>query len=160
MAIKNNKRGFTLLEILFSLVIISAVIVGVFSLMSRTTAFLPTAANRLIAGYLSQEGIEIVRNLRDSNKLDPAKQWNYGLTDCTAGCEADYLSQTLTPWQAKYLRNDGNFYNYSASALTSFQRKITIDSSGADVLKISVQVFWREKTLSHNISVIENLYKW
>lgn len=171
--IKNIKRGFTqhhfymhgtgftLIEIIFVLAIISSVMVAVFSLVQRTTGFLPGSGNKLIASYLAQEGVEIVRNLRDNNRfIVPTVPWNDGLTACAAGCEADFASQSLTPWSGQYLKHDGNFYNYGLGDNSKFQRKIIITSESDDVLVIDVQIFWDDKGVAKTISAVEKLYQW
>ena len=159
--------GFTLLEVLFSLFTMVAVIIGVFSLAQQTTSFLPLSGQRLVASYLAQEGIEIVRNLRDTNKIK-GNDWLTGLTGCASGCEADYSSQSLASWTGRYLLNNNSFYNYAAGQTTNFQRKIILTTADAlenpdpdtDILKIEVQVFWHEKGRTHSFLTTEKLYNW
>ncbi|MDP3093712.1 MAG: hypothetical protein Q8N16_03015 [bacterium] len=144
-------------------------IIAVFSLVQQTTSFLPLSGQRLMASYLAQEGIEIIRNLRDSNKVKEV-DWLTGLTGCAAtGCEADYSSQSLTPWTTgRNLLNDGSFYNYALGQATSYQRKITLTTEDAsenpdpdtDILKIEVQVLWQEKGRTHSFLASEKLYNW
>jgi prepilin-type N-terminal cleavage/methylation domain-containing protein len=154
------KQGFTLLEVLISLTIITVGVVGVFALVQQTISLLPVSEQRLAASYLVQEGMEIVRNLRDTN-IVKGEAWDFGLTGCAAGCEADYLSSSLTAWGAgRYLLDNGTFYNYSSGTATLYQRKITIDSSVTDVLKITIEVSWQEKTRSHSIRTREDIYNW
>ena len=159
--------GFTLLEVLFSLFTMVAVIIAVFSLVQQTTSFLPLSGQRLIASYLAQEGIEIVRNLRDTNKIK-GDDWLTGLTGCVSGCEADYSSQSLASWTGRYLLNNNSFYNYTVGQTTNFQRKIILTTADAlenpdpdtDILKIEVQVFWHEKGRTHSFLTTEKLYNW
>jgi len=154
-------KGFTLLEVLFSLTVMVLAIFGVFSLLNQIALFSPLTGQRLIASYLAQEGMEIVRNLRDNNKLQGAN-WSQGLDSCQAGCEADYLSQSLTSWTGtgRYLKNNGSFYNYAVGSDTPFKRKITITPEGSDLLKVNVEVFWSEKGRDHSLALRENLYNW
>jgi len=159
--------GFTLLEVLFSLFTMVAAIIGVFSLAQQTTSFLPLSGQRLVASYLAQEGIEIVRNLRDTNKIK-GNDWLTGLTGCASGCEADYSSQSLASWTGRYLLNNNSFYNYTVGQTTNFQRKIILTTADAlenpdpdtDILKIEVQVFWHEKGRTHSFLTTEKLYNW
>ena len=154
-------KAFTLLETLFSLLIMDTAIIGVFSLMQQVAGAEPLSGERLISSYLGQEGIEIVRNIRDVNKLKKLS-WDQGLTACASGCQADYLSQTLSPWTGAYLLNSGSFYNYSSGSVSKYQRKITIVVQGlpTDTLKVNVEIFWSEKNRSHSLKIQENLYKW
>jgi prepilin-type N-terminal cleavage/methylation domain-containing protein len=158
---KGAGNGFTLVEVLFSLVIIAAITVSVFSLVQRTIGFLPGAGKKLVACYLAQEGMEIVRNLRDNNRFaQPTVPWNYGLTGCATGCEIDFSGQTLSSWANRYLKNDNGLYDYVAGEATNFRRKITITASGDDILIVNVQVFWDDKGVAGTLSAVEKLYNW
>lgn len=153
------KKGFTLLEVLISLVIVVVGVVGVFALVQQTISFLPISEQRLSASYLVQEGIEIVRNLRDANIVN-GEVWNSGLTGCDLGCEADYAGTSLTAWADRYLLDNNSFYNYSSGSQTLYKRKIIIDAGAVDVLKITVEVSWQEKLRSHSITAREDIYNW
>ena len=82
-----NKKGFTLLEVITAIFILTVGVGGALSLMNQTLSTASIIEQRLIASYLAQEGIEIVRNIRDTNWLqsrDPNKSspWYDGL--CTS----------------------------------------------------------------------------
>ena len=68
MIIKNNK-GFTIIELIISIFILSVGLVGVFNALSVVTVLTAGSADRVTATYLAQEGMEIVRNIRDTNWL-------------------------------------------------------------------------------------------
>lgn len=152
-------KGFTLLEVLISLAVLIVGVVGVFALIQQSISFLPLSEQRLAANYLAQEGIEIVRNFRDTN-IVKGDDWNLGLTDCGGGCEADYVSTSLSYWANRYLLNNNSFYNYSSGTPTLYKRKIIINAGTANVLKITVEVSWRERSRSHSIEARENIYNW
>jgi prepilin-type N-terminal cleavage/methylation domain-containing protein len=153
-------RGFTLLETLAALLIISVSLVGVFSLIQQIIGFLPISQERLTAVYLTQEGLELVRNLRDTNQIK-GLSWNDGLLGCASGCEIDYAGQVLLAWTGRYFKIDASgFYNYAAGNPTAFQRKITLTADGPDHLKILVEVFWSEKGRSHQASSRSEIYQW
>jgi prepilin-type N-terminal cleavage/methylation domain-containing protein len=65
-----NNHGFTLIELIISVFILSIAIVGIFGAFSIMIILTSDAADRLTATYLAQEGIEIVRNIRDTNWLN------------------------------------------------------------------------------------------
>lgn len=153
------QKGFTLLEVLFSLFLLVATMVGVSSLFLQIIAFLPVSKERLEANYLAQEGVEIVRNMRDANVITGA-EWNNGLTSCTGGCEADYNDAALAGYAGRSLQINNGFYEYgSGGTATPFQRKITIDTATPDELKVAVQVSWQEKNRSHSLTIRDDLYK-
>jgi prepilin-type N-terminal cleavage/methylation domain-containing protein len=102
----NMKNGFTIIELVISIFILSVAIVGVFSAYSMVTILTSDASDRLTATYLAQEGMEITRNVRDTNWLNidagnPAgATWLDGLS-CLSGCEADYTNATWTSCAGK-----------------------------------------------------------
>lgn len=157
-----------MLETLTAIFVFSAGILGVFAVVQLVISATSISSSRLVASYLAQEGIEIVRNIRDSNWLeqraDPIIAWDRNLSCPFLPCqwEADYNDQFLLTYGGQYLKYDGEFYNYSFGEETRFQRKITITKNPEelDILKVWVQVFWEERGRSHEIMVQENLYNW
>jgi len=111
-------KGFTIIELVISIFILSVGVVGIFSAFSVVTILTSDSADRLTATYLAQEGMEIVRNIRDTNWLNmdlyncvpgdtscgytwvdgltPVGNNNYGpncsSTSSAGGCEADYTT--------------------------------------------------------------------
>jgi prepilin-type N-terminal cleavage/methylation domain-containing protein len=184
MKFKNSNSGFTLLEAIVAISVISIGVVGVMNIVPQLFSAISINSSRLTAAYLAQEGIEIVRNIRDTNWLqarDPTKSspWDDGLVCASPPCEwqGDYTTVTFTdtedfekctdsgynchPYDDARLKIDGGFYRYSSSGTeTPFRRKITIEPEGSDILKITVEVSWEERGRSHSFSVQENLYKW
>ncbi|KPJ56512.1 hypothetical protein AMJ49_04685 [Parcubacteria bacterium DG_74_2] len=163
---KSKNKGFTLLEITITVFVLIASLVGVSSVFSRLTSQASFNSSRLIAVYLAQEGIELVRNIRDGNWLEDA-DWDEGLNSCSGptGCEIDYNNfnnpgaedPNLQLYANRFLKiNDNGFYNYSSGADTKFKRKITITKIAADELKVSVTVEWPKGS----VTVQEHLYNW
>lgn len=153
------QKGFTLLEVIIAIFILTVGIAGAYTLITQTISSAAISEERLIAAYLAQEGIEIGRNIRDGNWLEGAT-WNTGLTGCSTGCEADFDDSSLVASASRYLKIDGGFYNYDSGTNTKFKRKITIIPEGTDILKVSVLVEWQERGRTHQLSAQENLYNW
>jgi prepilin-type N-terminal cleavage/methylation domain-containing protein len=164
------KKGFTLIEAIIAVFLISVGIVGFFSLFQKVINYNSVISSRLIASYLTQEGMEIVRNIRDSYWLDETKDWENFRADskdeCLIGCEADYKSSEFTFCgdTPNYLKiDDDGFYGYTGTKETKFKRKITIDtnlSDPKDPVSVAVEVSWTEKGQSYKFSAREILYKW
>lgn len=160
-------KSFTLIETLIAIFLVSVGVAGALTLVSQTIAFTRITSSRLIALYLGKEGIEVVRNIRDSNFLKIHKgvegiNWDTGLTGCTAGCEADYNDPSLVS-ASRYLRINGGFFNYDSGPNTAFKRKIIVTSGtdrGTPILRVSVEVSWQERGKTYQVAVQENLYKW
>ena len=176
MSSKRNSKGFTLIETLAALFIIMVGISSFAVLINQTVSYSKTSSYNLMAAYLGKEGIEIARNIRDSNFLkinnSIAVEWDSGLftgVDChTSGCEGDYTAQSLTPWTTgQYLKLNGSssprFFNYSTGQDTIFKRKITITKLNdgiSDYLNVKVDVTWNEKGRPHDLPVQERIYPW
>lgn len=84
---RDKKAGFTLIE---SIVAIGIFTVGISVAINLINSVLINAGTRtrdkIIAGYLAQEGIEVMRNIRDNNWASGA-DWLNGITTCTVpGC--------------------------------------------------------------------------
>lgn len=162
--IYKKTKGFTLLEMLISVAVIAVGVLGVFSAVARLSQQAAQERENLVAVYLGQEGIEIVKNIRDTNWVEEALSWKDGLTSCSSGCEADYEDTSLTAWSAGnflYIENSTGLYKYIASpgsedVETPYKRKITITEVGDDELDIVVDVYW----YSHTMTVKENIYNW
>jgi putative endonuclease len=149
--------GFTLIETITAIFILTTGILALSSLISYFISASSISGQRLIAAYLAQEGIEIVRNLRDTNLLN-GRSWDYGLN--SGDWQADYNDATLSPYTGSFLNLEGSgFYGYGSGNLTVFKRKINLQKSG-NVLKILVEVSWQERGRSHSLTAQANLYNW
>src|SRR3954462_3848275 len=62
-------RGFTLLETMVAVSLLAVAIVAPMSLTAQSLASAYYARDEVTAFYLAQEGLEVVRNIRDNNIL-------------------------------------------------------------------------------------------
>jgi prepilin-type N-terminal cleavage/methylation domain-containing protein len=162
--ILNHKKGFTILELMIAIFILLVGIGSAFSLISQTVTHTSLLKKKLIASYLAQEGIELIRNIRDGNYLKE-ENWDQWLTDCSNGCIVDYQSlpnQPLTPYDNQYLKidNESFFFNYSRGSSTKFKRKITTQKKDSDTLDVVCEVFWEERGRNYSFKVIDQLKNW
>jgi len=161
--VKMKKRGFTLLEVILAIFVIMVGIAGTLGIIQQGISYTQLSSSRLAANYLAQEGIEIVRNIRDANWLEMRTNsditWSDGIP--SGDWEADYKTQNLTrSYTGTPLNIDSSgFYSYSSGSPTKFKRKITI-AKDTDILKISVQVEWQERGRNNQVTAQENLYNW
>ena len=141
-AMPAGRQGFTLLEAIISIFIVTMGVGAVFALVNQTIGGTQIISSKLTATYLAQEGIESIREIRDSNFLKIHKgvggvNWDTGI-----------VSSGLT---------DIVFMDGTAN---NFKRKITITPDGINILNVSVEVSWQERGGPHKVIVQENLYKW
>ena len=151
------KKGFTIIELLVVILIISIGITGSYALVGNIFASSSLMAQRLSAAYLAQEGIEIVRNIRDSNWVN-GDSWNNGIT--TGNFEVDYDDLALSAYSGNKLKINNNIYNYTSGTDSIYDRKITISTNGSDSLNIAVTITWFSNNSNHSILIEENIYDW
>ena len=156
-----SSKGFTLLEMIFTIFILTVGIVGIYGAITRMISQSADVSDRLIASYLAQEGIEITRNLRDGNWLEGV-DWDTGIDDavidCSAGCEADFNETSeMIAYADRFLYFNANgFYSYTGADQTKYKRKIIVTNLTATSVSVKVEVYWDDKTLS----VEERLHNW
>ena len=162
-----SEKGFTLLEMLFTIFILTVGIVGIYGAIVRSLSQSSDISERLKASYLAEEGIEIVRSIREANWLNAAP-WDDGIDSCSSGCELDYRDLVLSPYGARflYINHDSGFYEYinipsEDDIKTKFKRKVTIEDiqpamPGGPGMDVKVEVFWDDNAFS----VQEKLYHW
>lgn len=170
-----------MLELLIAIfVILTALLAGLYTI-SGTLAATSVYKHQLIAAYLAQEGIELVRYIRDTNLIQ-GLLWTEGKLDkCSEYCEAEHDPGNLTecnpnttppscsgePRFLKISTVSPKFYNYSSGTNTIFKRKITIKGEdldpaedGPEALEVTAEVIWQEKGKNYSFVVQEKIYKW
>src|SRR3989338_3109725 len=146
---KNEKLkfGFTLIETLVAITILSAAVAGPMVLSIKNIGTASVSQDQLVAFYLGQEVFEYARNVRDTNILKESADWLGGLENFkasgSAGCYADVKNNTVTNCGAvscsNKLKFDGQNYNYTNGEETPFIRTVKIDDTvgdGGDEAKI------------------------
>lgn len=152
------KRGFSLLEVIVAIFVIAIGVTGSLSLINYCISSAAIGKSQIIAANLAQEGLEIVRNIRDSNWLEDAT-WNDGLGE--GEWRVQYDSLNLLASSSDNLLIDGDdFYQYATGSETLFEREITITSISVNQIKVISEVTWSERGRSFSISAEDRLYDW
>lgn len=157
------KRGFTLVEVIIAIFVLLVGILGTFAATQQIISYISFSNSKLSVVYLAQEGIEIVRNIRDTNWLE-REDWDNGLW--SGDWQADYNDLSLSSYSGNFLNLEtAGFYGYGTGTPTKFKRKITIElvdtnGDGENDLKVTVLVEWKERGKTNKITVRENLYNW
>lgn len=156
-----NKKGFTLLELIVCVFIISLGLIGVLSLVIQNVQAQYINKNSLIASQLAQEGLELTRNIRDNNWLTAGANWDDGLAAGTY--KVDYsngISSASGINEAKLYINANGFYDHiNTGTASGFNRLITVSDS-TDSITITCLVEWYERGFTHRYSAQTILYNW
>ena len=173
---KQKERGFTLVETLVAISIFSISILGILSILASSINDTIYAKDKMIAGYLAQEGIEYVRNVRDNYVLYPSvgtwATFVAKMTPCTSGSKCGFSSTSPTNSTSfiacssdsincqLYLNN--GVYNDSPSGVVSgFTRKVWMKTtSNLDEIQIFSEVDWNQGSGTYNITLSEDLFNW
>ncbi len=174
----NNNQGFSILEVVVALYIITMGLIGVLALVNQSIQAKYINTNMLVASQLAQEGLELVRNIRDTNWLNNVdwKDCDVPDSNCdivqTAGgntygiylvssTENIIINATINNIDSAPLYIDGNgFYTHVMTAeTTAFYRLVTV-SDGGDYLVVECQVRWQTSKGDHDYKAETYLYDW
>ncbi len=148
------QKGFTLMETLIATAIMLVSVAAIFALGGQTFQAAQQSEARFTAAFLAQEGIEIVRGVRDNNWLEDVA-WDKGLDAGTY--IADYKDQTLSAYSNTPLKKESNgFYQYDSGSDTSFSRKIEISDKTTNSFLVTVTVSWGDS----QVQVKDKLWNW
>jgi len=168
----SSQNGFSLIEIIFSIGIITTSVISLLLLFGYNVRSEADNKNKLVAVYLAQESIEIVRQLRDNNWFNgndwkwqiPAKDvivipnnagnlrkgWNVSIIGAGRG------------WKKKVYLSNGFYVQSNGVApggwvYTGFDRFLTIKENDlmsipecfgvADCIKITSHVYFRDNLI-------------
>ncbi|MBI5798521.1 MAG: prepilin-type N-terminal cleavage/methylation domain-containing protein [Candidatus Yonathbacteria bacterium] len=164
-------RGFTLVETLVSIAILLIAIVGPISVIGDSVYRVYYAKDEIIAINLAQEGIEAVRQKRDSNML-AGSSWVTGLaagyyiidvmstpavisTSCTGACLTDLMPVYFDSTAGLYGQGSG------FTVTTQFSRIVRIQAvtENTSERKVTSTVKWITGGKTGTISVVEHLFK-
>ncbi len=180
--IKHNKKsGFTIIETLVSLSIFSISIIALVVVSARGISDSSVAKNRLTATYLAQEGLELMRNKRDTAIIQGSANGTNGwtnfqssTTDCapSGGCDIDPLSEAIykcnTGTTVCTIKSDTStgYYGHPPYGVdTIFKRVITLEEptnwgSNPDEYQMTVTVSWTQGISPQSVKLVENIYNW
>lgn len=146
---KKIKKGFSLLEVIVALFILSIGITGMLSLIVFSINNSRESRDIIVASQLAQEGIELVRNRRDSNVIANPSDVFLGM-DANDDCRIDPvmpIANAPACSQTVFVLNQaatGGIYRFvhSAGTATKFSRKIIIEELSPEERLIRSLVYW------------------
>lgn len=149
------------MEIIVVMGVVISILTSALVLITMTVNSTNASRMRIIAISLSQEGLEIVRNIRDNNWLAnrrTALNWRQGLDP--GDYRVQYNSLGLLSFSTMPLRINNGFYQYDAGNNTLFYRKITIQHIGDNQIRVISEVTWTDRERNQAISAETRLYNW
>lgn len=152
-------RGFTLLETIVAISVLTVVILGPLAVATSVLSNSSFSSNQVIAYNLAEEGMELIINKRDSEIFaDSSGGWNNFKTQMQSGgcqtgngCYIDVTNGAINgcTGNCPLLRKNSTsgVYSYNAAdPVTIFERRIFIPAGGGtDEKKVTVTVTWQEK---------------
>lgn len=168
MIITADKEGFSILEITVSIFIISMAFIALLSLTNQNIQAQKTSENYLIASQLAQEGLELVRNIRDNNWGSGNFYDNiYDAGDNTFTIDyrnlgPDRTAISIDDTVARLYINSAGYYDHDNSGgATPFYRLITVATTDiSKYLEIECKIKWSERGRDNEYTASTMLYDW
>ena len=182
-------KGFTLVETLVAISIFSLSILALMAVLTQGVSDTNYAKKKIIASYLAQEGIEYIRNMRDTFvlystngqtgwndfkvKLDPCDATSNGTKSCyfddnnlnyANHSQQMALVNTIFACSGScplLLYDGAGKYGYaSLGAASDFVRKIVMTQVSINEIKISSTVSWTQGSGNYSMVFSESLFNW
>jgi prepilin-type N-terminal cleavage/methylation domain-containing protein len=167
----NKKFGFTLVETLVAISILSLSILAGFTAVQNGLKSSLTAKNQVVAFYLVQEAMEYIKNRRDNNALDfingGVSTWLTGLSSCAnpSVCYIDVPTDTITACSGVnttcpnlVIKNSNGLYGYNAAGVTTnFKRAISYQMVNADEITVTIWISWTQGITTKSFQVTQTL---
>lgn len=154
------KPGFTLVEIVAVLFVIAIGLIGVLSLIVQNIQSQNISKHTISAYQLAQEGIELVRKVRDSNWL-AVRPWNEGLLPGVYYMDyQDDLPNILSSEASALYKDTNGFYVHSGGTPTPFSRTIEIEQINASAYRVYSHITWGDRNNTFTYDVEAVLYDW
>ena len=163
----SNNSGISILEVVVAIMIIAMGMIGVLSLVIQNVEAQYINKNVLMASGLAQEGLELVRNIRDLNWLTPENTWSQDIVgdgtyiiDYGGLTSVNMAINSIDEAGARLYVDSNGLYTHTVTATaTNFYRLITVVDN-TDYLDIKCAIRWKDGTQNHNYVAETYLYNW
>ena len=164
-----NKKGFTIIESMISVLMLAVVIAAVSGLVQRSLATNYFSKEQIIANYLAGEAVEYVRHVRDSNFI-ANNDWLTGIADCfDTVCKVDTVNNSMSMCDLAngdcrlYFTDDdqGGYYSYNGSVLSNYTRTVEIKVISENEFAVIVTIQGESGLFSRiPLVVVEHMTNW
>ena len=177
-----HEKGFSLVETLVAVSLLTIAITAPMALASKSLTSAYYARDQITAFYLAQEAIEAVRAVRDGQILQIAQSANatgfniFGPIPQNAAFMVDARKSGseviviplcdggLAPtYGCLPLQTDGNLYGYGIGTNTAFTRAVQarlVDAANSNEIRVTVTVSWKSGTIQRSFTISEDMYRW
>ncbi len=164
-----GERGQLLIEAMIAVGVTTVGLLGVFSLLSQSMGLNKVAADQYVGAYLAAEGIEVVKNIIDTNAYQGGAAWNTGVSDGTYAVQYDTKGPLSSSAVDVPLKFDPvtSTYNYNVGTDTNFKRAIKITSLRFDSfgrpseLEVDSTVTWNSRGgTQYKINLEDHFMSW
>jgi len=151
-----KQNGFSLIEVLAAVFVLAIGMLAVVGLQTKTIITSFENRDSIIASGLAQEGVELVRNIRDNNILNNREAFSgiEGKSSCKIS--ADVTNCDLSGNLNLHI-NSNNIYGATGSVVSSYTRRVNVNViSGsqpeADELRVTSIVVWKNASFPSSCS--------
>ncbi len=138
-----KQSGFSIIETMLAAFVLTAGITAAVAVFGPSIKFSGLSRDRVIASALAQEGVELIKNVRDNNMLNGA--FNADINTDGTYC-MDYKDVKPSSCGSGQLYRDGIWYVHDVTSVTTyFKRRIVVDNS-PDKIAIRSYVVWHDGT--------------
>lgn len=165
--IEKEESGFTLVEVLVSVFIFSVVLTSTSYALNANLSNAILVKDNFLASGFAQEGVEIMRNLRDEDWFAARLFGSFGASDVLP--DGDYRVQWDSTVPTPIIGGDvplkkdqtSGFFGYTTGNNTIFYRRINVTTITPNVEKrLVVTISWREGKADKSLSTEEHLFNW
>lgn len=178
--VSKTKFGFTLVEALVAISILSLSILSSFTAVQNSLKNSSLSKDQITAFFLAQEAVEFIKNIRDENALKTLggtpTNWLYGLAEsgadpCFTGkiCRIDSFLKNVSscpgasgscPFlnQAVSSPYTGLFGYTGGWPASRFKREIQFQILGANEVYVTVTITWTQALATQTFQVKQLLY--
>ncbi|NBD73688.1 prepilin-type N-terminal cleavage/methylation domain-containing protein [Patescibacteria group bacterium] len=149
-------RGFTLVETLIAIAILTITITGLLTVMARMLSLGFLTEDELTASFLASDAVEFVKSVRDTDYIndvsitDGASGFQSLFGGCFSGthCELDTTDGTVAGTcgghsSCSRLSTDGTLYGRGFGTDSPYRRSITLEDIGGYEYRLIVEVSWQ-----------------
>lgn len=122
------------MEAIITIFVISVGVLTAYAAVQQIFSYTFLAKSKLTAAYLAKEGIENIRNIRDTNWLQ-GNNWKDNV-------------------------NSTDWITHPNPNLSKYETRTVITPDGDDKLEVLVEVRWQQGGATRTIGVQENLWNW